>query len=81
MEVTMNKLVSVITEIPEELYESLKGYLDKHSSWDQDRVFTAALSGFLLHNRVEKSRGETQCTLVDYDDWKCAQIYLEANFQ
>jgi hypothetical protein len=45
----MNATVSILTEIPEELHESLKSYLETHPDWDQDRVFTAALSLFLLH--------------------------------
>jgi len=39
----MNATVSILTEIPEELHESL---LRTHPDWDQDRVFAAALSLF-----------------------------------
>lgn len=46
----MNASVSILTEIPEELHKSLKNYLETHPDWDQDRVFTAALSLFLLQN-------------------------------
>ncbi|MGL5196796.1 MAG: DUF2811 domain-containing protein, partial [Chroococcales cyanobacterium] len=46
----MNANVSILAEIPEELHQSLKGYLDSHPDWDQDRVFAAALSLFLLQN-------------------------------
>ncbi|NEQ69662.1 MAG: DUF2811 domain-containing protein, partial [Symploca sp. SIO2D2] len=46
----MNATVSILAEIPEELHESLKGYLESHPNWDQDRVFSAALSLFLLQN-------------------------------
>jgi hypothetical protein len=42
----MKASVSILTEIPEELHESLKSYLETHPDWDQDRVFTAALSLF-----------------------------------
>jgi len=35
-----------LTEIPEELHESLKSCLETHPDWDQDRVFAAALSLF-----------------------------------
>ena len=38
----MNATVSILAEIPEELHETLKGYLEAHPDWDQDRVFTAA---------------------------------------
>jgi len=62
----MNTSVSILTEIPEELHESLKSYLETHPDWDQDRVFTAALSLFLLQN----SDG----------DRRAARVYLETLF-
>lgn len=62
----MNATVSILTEIPEELHQSLKGYLETHPEWDQDRVFTAALSLFLLQN----SNG----------DRRAARVYLETLF-
>ncbi len=46
----MKVTVSILTEIPEELHESLKRYLETHPAWDQDRVLAAALSLFLLQN-------------------------------
>lgn len=42
--------VSLLAELPEELHESLRDYLDRNPDWDQDRVFAAALSLFLLQN-------------------------------
>ncbi len=42
--------ISLLVEIPEELYESLKGYLETHPTWSQQRVFCAALSLFLMQN-------------------------------
>ena len=42
--------VSILAEIPEELHEALKSYLETHPAWDQDRVLTASLSLFLLQN-------------------------------
>ncbi len=62
----MKTTVSILTEIPEELHESLKRYLETHPDWDQDRVFTAALSLFLLQN----SNG----------DRRAARVYLETLF-
>ncbi len=62
----MNTSVSILTEIPEALHESLKSYLEIHPDWDQDRVFTAALSLFLLQN----ANG----------DRRAAQVYLETLF-
>ncbi|AFZ30879.1 MULTISPECIES: DUF2811 domain-containing protein [Chroococcaceae] len=62
----MNATVSILTEIPEELHESLKSYLESHPTWDQDRVFTAALSLFLLQN--------------GNGDRRAARVYLESLF-
>ena len=62
----MNASVSILTEIPEQLHESLKNYLESHPTWDQDRVFTAALSLFLLQN--------------GNGDRRAARVYLESLF-
>ncbi|MBK1988360.1 DUF2811 domain-containing protein [Sphaerospermopsis aphanizomenoides BCCUSP55] len=62
----MNTKVSIFTEIPDTLNESLKNYLETHPDWDQNRVLTAALSLFLLQNG---------------DSDRCAaRIYLETLF-
>ena len=71
----MNVTVSILTEIPEALHESLKIYLETHSEWDQDRVFSAALSLFLLQNG-DSSTPET--SLYYRQD---ARVYLETLFQ
>jgi Protein of unknown function (DUF2811) len=63
----MNITVSILAEIPEELHGSLTRYLEDHADWDQDRLFAAAVSLFLLQN------GEC--------DRDAAQIYLESVFQ
>lgn len=63
----MNATVSILAEIPEELHESLKSYLETHPDWDQDRVFAASLSLFLLQN------GDR--------DRRAARIYLDALFK
>ena len=46
----MLTMIGIEVEIPEDLHESLKGYLDAHPDWDQSRVFACALSLFLLQN-------------------------------
>lgn len=43
-----NPTVTCLAEIPESLHEVLRTYLDTHPDWDSDRVFTAALSLFLM---------------------------------
>ncbi|CDN15894.1 MAG: DUF2811 domain-containing protein [Richelia sp.] len=62
----MNPTVSIFTEIPETLHESLNSYLAAHPDWDQNRVLTAALSLFLLQN------GDS--------DRRAARVYLETLF-
>jgi hypothetical protein len=62
----MNTTVSILSEIPETLYESLKSYLTTHPDWTQDRVVTVGVSLFLLQNY--------NC------DRRAAQVYLESVF-
>lgn len=63
----MHTTVSILSEIPEELHTALTQYLETHPDWDQDRVFAAALSLFLLQN------GEC--------DRRAARVYLDALFR
>lgn len=62
----MNYTVSILNEIPENLHESLRCYLDQHPDWDSDRVVTTALSLFLLQNG--------DC------DRSAARVYLDSLF-
>ncbi|MEM9542931.1 MAG: DUF2811 domain-containing protein [Cyanobacteria bacterium P01_E01_bin.42] len=72
----MDNTVSILAEIPEDLHQSLKTYLDGHPTWDQDRVFAAALSLFLLQN---SNRGES---MRDAQNARTSAIvYLESLFQ
>ncbi|NJN87501.1 MAG: DUF2811 domain-containing protein [Leptolyngbyaceae cyanobacterium SL_7_1] len=71
----MNATVSILAEIPEDLHESLKTYLENHPDWDQDRVFRAALSLFLLQN----STSETADTSRSYR--RAARVYLDTLFK
>lgn len=71
----MNSTVSILAEIPEELHLSLKNYLETHPHWDQDRVFAAALSLFLLQNNSGQSAEASQNYRA------CARVYLETLFQ
>ncbi|NJK38711.1 MAG: DUF2811 domain-containing protein [Oscillatoriales cyanobacterium RM1_1_9] len=71
----MNTTVSVFAEIPEILHDSIQSYLTHHPDWDVNRVFSAALSLFLLQNESvntpESSRSYHQA----------ARIYLETLFE
>ncbi|HEY9815349.1 MAG: DUF2811 domain-containing protein [Synechococcales cyanobacterium K44_A2020_017] len=71
----MNASVSILAEIPEDLHESLQGYLDNHPEWDQDRVFSAALSLFLLQN----SQTTTPDATRSYR--RAARVYLDTLFK
>jgi len=71
----MNSNVSILAEIPEELHRSLRTYLDTHPAWDQDRVFAAALSLFLLQNNSGRAVQTPQ------NHQACARVYLETLFQ
>jgi len=46
----MYQRVSMLSEIPEDLHNCLADFLESHPTWDQDRVFSAAISLFLLQN-------------------------------
>ncbi len=70
----MNATVSILAEIPEELHETLKNYLETHPDWDQDRVFSAALSLFLLQNGSSDSIGASRSYR------SAARVYLNALF-
>lgn len=74
-EVCMNATISILAEIPESLHESLKNYLDGHPDWDQDRVFSAALSLFLLQN------GDSDTPEASQNYRRAAKVYLETLFQ
>ncbi|NUN64866.1 DUF2811 domain-containing protein [Pseudanabaena biceps] len=74
----MSTTVSILAEIPEELHETLKNYLDLHPDWDQDRVFAAALSLFLLQNASDRS-GASSNASQNYRS--TAKVYLNALFQ
>lgn len=71
----MNATVSILAEIPEDLHQSLKRYLETNPTWDQDRVFAAALSLFLLQNGTVKTLEAQESNRA------CTRVYLESLFQ
>ncbi|CAN1210859.1 DUF2811 domain-containing protein [Tumidithrix helvetica PCC 7403] len=71
----MNTTVSILAEIPEELHATLTNYLESHPEWDQDRVFAAALSLFLLQNGNCDTAGSSSSYR------SAAKVYLNALFQ
>jgi len=66
--------VSILSEIPEDLHESLRNYLKNHPDWDQDRVYRAALSLFLMQDEQSLENDNS----ANYR--KAARIYLDALF-
>jgi hypothetical protein len=66
----MDMPISLFVEIPETLHQSLAAFLDTRPEWDQDRVFSAAISLFLLQNRLPGQGSDRQA----------ARIYLDALF-
>ncbi|ABW31606.1 DUF2811 domain-containing protein [Acaryochloris marina] len=63
----MSTTISILADIPEELHDALRGYLDTHPDWDQSRVLSAALSLFLMQN------GTT--------DRRTTRVYLDSLFR
>lgn len=48
--------VCLVIELPESLHEEVKSFLDRSPEWDQDRLFKAAVSLFLMQNNGAKGR-------------------------
>ena len=44
--------ISFQTEIPKQIQQAMKVYIEKHSNWDQYRLLQAALAGFLIQNGI-----------------------------
>ena len=44
--------ISFQTEIPKQIQQAMKAYIEKHPNWDQYRLLQAALAGFLIQNGI-----------------------------
>ena len=44
--------ISFTTEIPKQIQQAMKVYIEKHPNWDQYRLLQAALAGFLIQNGI-----------------------------
>ena len=44
--------ISFQTEIPKQIHQAMKVYIEKHPNWDQYRLLQAALAGFLIQNGI-----------------------------
>ena len=45
-------IISFQTEIPKQIQQAMKVYIEKHPNWDQYRLLQAALAGFLIQNGI-----------------------------
>jgi hypothetical protein len=63
----MNTTVSILADLPEDLYAALTDFLESHSNWDHERIFSASLSLFLMQN--------------GHGDRRTNRIYLESVFR
>lgn len=71
---TMPK-VSLMAEVPEDLYDALQTYLEGNPAWNQHRVFCAALSLFLMQNN-----GSDRSKSATHGHRDINRIYLDALF-
>ena len=44
--------ISFQTEIPKQIQQAMKLYIEEHPNWDQYRLLQAALAGFLIQNGI-----------------------------
>ena len=44
--------ISFQTEIPKQIQQAMKVYIEKHPNWDQYRLLQAALAGFLIQKGI-----------------------------
>ena len=44
--------ISFQTEIPKQIQQAMKAYIEKHPNWDQYRLLQAALASFLIQNGI-----------------------------
>ena len=44
--------ISFQTEIPKQIQQAMKVYIETHPNWDQYRLLQAALAGFLIQNGI-----------------------------
>ena len=44
--------ISFQTEIPKQIQQAMKVYIEKYPNWDQYRLLQAALAGFLIQNGI-----------------------------
>jgi len=46
----MGEVVSMEAEVPEQLFESMRNFLEEHPQWDQYNLVSSAVAGFLFQN-------------------------------
>jgi hypothetical protein len=48
-------MVCVMAEIPEELHGAVLRFLDSNPDWDEQRLYAAAMAGFLMQKNIPKT--------------------------
>ena len=46
----MGEVVSMEAEVPEQLFESMRNFLEEHPQWDQYNLVSSAVACFLFQN-------------------------------
>jgi hypothetical protein len=46
----VGEVVSMEAEVPEQLFESMRNFLEEHPQWDQYQLVSSAVAGFLFQN-------------------------------
>ena len=45
-----DEMVSFYAELPSDLQQAMRGFIEQYPNWDQYRLIKAALAGFLVQN-------------------------------
>lgn len=71
----MTTTVSLLAEVPEAIHDAMKAFLESKPDWDQDKLFTVALSIFFLQNRSLDAAAGNQ------SQRQVSRIYLDNVFK
>lgn len=66
--------VSLLAELPEAIHDGMRAFLEARPDWDQDKLFTVAMSMFLLQNRSLDAAAGNQ------SQRQMSRIYLDSMF-
>lgn len=66
-------MITLSTELDENLYSCMNSFLDYYPQWDQDKVIRASLSIFFLQNHKNISFEEQRICSRNYFHLVCAE--------